>query len=73
MFNGLANTIAATGGAAANTIAATGGFVANAGSAGNANGKRDLAAAVELKGRELGEEVGMRVVEEVAKEVRWEA
>lgn len=68
MFNGLANTIAATGGAAANTIAATGGMLANAGSV-PAPVTPEAKANSTILGRSLGEHIGQQVGEKARVEM----
>lgn len=66
IFDGLANTIAATGGAAANTIAATGGAVAN-GLGGDTTTTTDTNATVAA--RSLGEDMGTTLGENVGKAI----
>ncbi|KAL1850108.1 hypothetical protein Plec18167_005380 [Paecilomyces lecythidis] len=67
VFDGIANVIAASGGAAANTIAATGGAVANGlGSDGTESSSTGAPTNTTLIGRALGEKVGRTVAQELA-------
>ncbi|KAJ9412238.1 hypothetical protein DTO045G8_388 [Paecilomyces variotii] len=67
VFDGIANVIAASGGAAANTIAATGGAVANGlGTDGTESSSSTPASTnTTLVGRALGEKVGRAVAQEL--------
>ncbi|KAJ9388347.1 hypothetical protein DTO063F5_2678 [Paecilomyces variotii] len=68
VFDGIANVIAATGGAAANTIAATGGAVANGlGTDGTESSSSSTPTSTNttLVGRALGEKVGRAVAQEL--------
>ncbi|GAD97025.1 hypothetical protein PVAR5_5694 [Paecilomyces variotii No. 5] len=66
VFDGIANVIAASGGAAANTIAATGGAVANGlGTDGTESSSTAAPTNTTLIGRALGEKVGRTVAREL--------
>ncbi|RWQ94478.1 hypothetical protein C8Q69DRAFT_445411 [Paecilomyces variotii] len=66
VFDGIANVIAASGGAAANTIAATGGAVANGlGTDGTESSSAPASTNTTLIGRALGEKVGRAVAQEL--------
>ncbi|KAJ9199068.1 hypothetical protein DTO164E3_4772 [Paecilomyces variotii] len=67
VFDGIANVIAASGGAAANTIAATGGAVANGlGTDGTESSSTTPASTnTTIIGRALGEKVGRAVAQEL--------
>ncbi|KAJ9198974.1 hypothetical protein DTO021D3_8568 [Paecilomyces variotii] len=66
VFDGIANVIAASGGAAANTIAATGGAVANGlGTDGTESSSTPASTNTTLIGRALGEKVGRTVAQEL--------
>ncbi|KAJ9269255.1 hypothetical protein DTO212C5_4750 [Paecilomyces variotii] len=67
VFDGIANVIAASGGAAANTIAATGGAVANGlGTDGTESSSSTPASTnTTIIGRALGEKVGRAVAQEL--------
>jgi hypothetical protein len=64
VFDGIANVIAASGGAAANTIAATGGAVAN-GLGTDGTPSTPATTNTTLIGRALGGKVGRAVAEEL--------